>query len=190
MFVIHIVGPIIAVVGVALHLAILHMWSSSCCTMDRILCLLSVASLLSYVLYRDVALLLGILYGVSSLVLLFWAVVFHEESFEVLNIGVTASKILPEWFFMWLFGVIKSVASRLCGIALLVFIIAVLSIVGVASISWYVSLRSLYSEISYGSTLVVFVIALSYYSGYVSLVFPDIVALGVIIMVHLLIITV
>ena len=183
-------GPIIAVVGVALHLAILHMWSSSCCTMDRMLCVLSIAALLSYVLYRDVGLLVFLLYGLTSLVLLFWAVVFHEESFEVLNIMVTASKILPEWFFMWLFGVIKSVASRLCGISLLVFIIVVLSIVGVASISWYVSLRSLYSEVSYGAVLVVFIIVLSYYSGYVSLVYPDVVILGVMIMVHLLIITV
>ena len=29
-----------------------------------------------------------------------WSFVFHEESFVVLSVVVTASKILPEWFFM------------------------------------------------------------------------------------------
>lgn len=32
--------------------------------------------------------------------LVLWSVAFHEESFVVFSVSVTAAKVLPEWFFL------------------------------------------------------------------------------------------
>lgn len=48
---------------------------------------------------------------------------FHEESFVVLNVVVTAAKIVPEWFYLWLFGVIKGCPSKAYGVCALVCVV-------------------------------------------------------------------
>jgi len=79
----------------------------------------------SFVFVRDCVVAFVYVSFVVFSCLLYWSFVFHEESFVVMSVSVTASKILPEWFFMWFFGVIKCVPSKLFGVLLLVFVLCV-----------------------------------------------------------------
>ena len=85
---------------VAVHVIVLHLWVSSCVCSDRCLSVVECVVFGSFVFVRDVVVGMFVMCLFIFGVLCQWSFVFHEESFVVLSVVVTASKILPEWFFM------------------------------------------------------------------------------------------
>ena len=50
------------------------------------------------------------------IVLIFFTFVCHEESFIIFNALATPDKILPEWFFLPIFGIIKAIPNQAVGL--------------------------------------------------------------------------
>ena len=57
----------------------------------------------------------------------------HTDNYERANFLVTPSHIVPEWYFLPLYAVLRSVTNKLFGIFLLVLLIACLFLMSVLS---------------------------------------------------------
>lgn len=68
---------------------------------------------------RDLYLVLNMFFLFTYFICIYWYFVFHEESWEIVNILKTSDKILPEWFFLSFFGFLKSVPDKFMGLFLL-----------------------------------------------------------------------
>ena len=55
----------------------------------------------------------------------------HTDNYERANFLVTPSHIVPEWYFLMLYAVLRSVTNKLFGIFLLVLLIACLFLMSV-----------------------------------------------------------
>jgi quinol-cytochrome oxidoreductase complex cytochrome b subunit len=73
----------------------------------------------SWVFLRDLFLFFCFLFFFWVGVFCAWFFVFHEESFLLSNVVKTSDKIIPEWFFLFFFGFIKSVPDKFLGLCLL-----------------------------------------------------------------------
>ena len=107
---------------------------------------------------RDCFLFLNILFVILYLVLLNWYFVFHEESWVIVNVLKTSDKILPEWFFLFLFGFLKSVPDKFMGLFILVLLLFSFFLFILNSILWFSYCRL--SFLWYGLSFVLLV-----YSG-------------------------
>lgn len=99
-FGLHIVFALCAVCISFVHVFVLHLWLSSCCIMDRCMSYSELYSFMCHVFVRDVVLVVLMCVVYVRLCAISWCIVFHEESFQCYSALQTASKVLPEWFFM------------------------------------------------------------------------------------------
>lgn len=189
-FAFHVVLSGLLVVFVGFHVFVLHLWLSSCVCGDRCVSYVERVLFCSFVFLRDCV--CGFCYVcfvvVFSLVL--WSCVFHEESFVVFSVSVTASKVLPEWFFLWLFGVLKCVPCKLVGVFVLVCVFGVIvfvsCVLGLFGVFFRCSCVVLVCFVLF--VLCVFFVGLC--GCWVSLVFPVLLCLQCLVCVFMLIMTV
>jgi len=121
--IIHIALPFIVFFFIFAHLFILHYYMSSDGFLDRFCFYLERVIFFTFVAIRDGFLLFVTFFIFVFFVFLGWFVVFHEESFILCNVVKTSDKIIPEWFFLFFFGFIKSVPDKLLGLSLLIFFV-------------------------------------------------------------------
>lgn len=62
-------------------------------------------------------------YGIGIL----WWLVFHEESLQPYNMLATADKVIPEWFLLGFFAILKGIPDKLAGLALFIIIVALIA---------------------------------------------------------------
>lgn len=121
--VIHIMLPFLSLGLIFLHLYILHINISSDGYFDRFTFNYESTFFMCISFYKDFFLLYFILNLWSFFFFIWWTFVFHEESFEIMNVQKTSSKIIPEWFFLIFFGFIKAVPSKLGGLFYMIFML-------------------------------------------------------------------
>merc|ERR1711916_139354 len=90
---------------------------------------------------RDLFLFLFLLLFYFYAIFCYWYFVFHEESFLMVDILKTSDKIIPEWFFLSLFGFIKSIPDKFCGVVVLCFVFIALFLFVLLLLLWFVYLR-------------------------------------------------
>ena len=121
--IIHIALPFVLLGFVFIHLFILHYYMSSDGFLDRFCFYLERIIFCTFIMLRDIFLILVAFFIFIFFVFLGWFCVFHEESFILCNIVKTSDKIIPEWFFLFFFGFIKSVPDKFFGLCFLIFFI-------------------------------------------------------------------
>lgn len=114
--VLHIFLPFLSIILVIIHIIFLHVNYSSCGFYDRGTGKAEAIFFSCSSLWKDLFAL-----GIAIILFLFiwiiyWTLVFHEESFLVMNSEKTSSKIIPEWFFLAFFGFLKAIPSKLGGL--------------------------------------------------------------------------
>jgi len=119
--IIHIALPFVILFLICAHLFILHYYMSSDGFLDRFCFYLERIIFFTFVAIRDSFLMFISFFLLVYMIFLGWFLVFHEESFILCNVVKTSDKIIPEWFFLFFFGFIKSVPDKLLGLSLLVF---------------------------------------------------------------------
>jgi len=114
LYVIHIALPIGTCIVLVMHIVSLHLAISS----DPFSKGLSLTRILfsGSAFNQDLVLLTFFLSLSSYSTLYYWAFVFHEESFELFSSVKTPAKVIPEWYFLYFFGILKSLSSKLGGI--------------------------------------------------------------------------
>jgi len=116
---IHLALPFLLFFFIFLHLFILHYYMSSDGFLDRFCFYLERLLFCTFMLCRDFFLFFCFCFFFVFLVWLAWFFVFHEESFLICNLVKTSDKVLPEWFFLFFFGFIKSVPDKFLGLCFL-----------------------------------------------------------------------
>merc|ERR1712146_846563 len=117
--ILHIVLPFVFLLFVCLHLFVLHFYMSSDGFLDRFCFYCERLIFCAFVLVRDLFFCVFFCCLFVFCVLVVWFFVFHEESFILCNVLKTSDKILPEWFFLFFFGFLKSVPYKFFGLFLL-----------------------------------------------------------------------
>jgi len=117
----HIFLPFILIFLIIFHLFFLHCFLSSDGFFDRLSFYYEKNIFFLYFFFRDISLFLCFILLFIYLILIYWFFVFHEESFEIVNVMKTSDKIIPEWFFLTFFGFIKAIPDKFGGMCILIF---------------------------------------------------------------------
>ena len=98
-------------------------------------------------LLKDLGML--IFYVVISYFYMFinWDFVFHEESFEAADVLKTSAKIIPEWYFLVFFGMIKGVPHKFGGLVWLIIVMLCLTYGLVAGIFYLTNYKHLWTSL-------------------------------------------
>ena len=113
-----------------------------------------------------------IIFIILHFVFINWTFVFHEESFEIVNIMKTSDKIIPEWFFLTFFGFIKAIPDKFGGVCVLLFFVIVFFITNFFII--HIQRMYIYSNILFYFTINIFYLLsiIGLLSTNVILIFP------------------
>jgi len=114
----HVVFPLISLFFVFMHLFFLHYFLSSD-SLDRYCFYLERCFFVYFFLFRDIGLFFYFFICFLFFSCVYWYFVFHEESWVCVEVTKTSEKVIPEWFFLMFFGVIKSVPDKFFGVLLL-----------------------------------------------------------------------
>jgi len=127
----HIVLPFIIILVLISHIIILH-WNNSSDPLGLGGGLKNQTIFLIWFGLRDSTAGLFVFSLAQIIMLIFISIVAHEEGFQYFNPLVTPEKILPEWFFLSLFGVIKSISHQTIalGFAIICLLELVLNYIG------------------------------------------------------------
>lgn len=120
---IHIFMPFLLIFLILLHLFFLHCYLSSDGFFDRLSFYYEKQIFFNFFFFRDLTILLLYFLFFLYFFLIYWFFVFHEESFDIVNVMKTSEKVIPEWFFLTFFGFIKAIPDKFGGICVLVFFI-------------------------------------------------------------------
>lgn len=133
----HILLPFILLLVIVLHFFCLHYFMSSDGFSDRFTFYVERLIFCMWFYIRDCFVFLVIILVFSYFVILNWYFVFHEESWVIVDVLKTSDKILPEWFFLFLFGFLKSVPDKFMGLFLLVSLLISLFIFILNCVLWF-----------------------------------------------------
>lgn len=122
----HVFLPFIFLFLMVWHFVCLHYFISSDFFMDRFCFYCERLFLFLLLLIRDFFVIFCFIFCCCILLLIKWYIVFHEESFVVVIVTKTADKILPEWFFLFFFGYVKSFPDKFIGLVLCVLLFIIL----------------------------------------------------------------
>ena len=111
---IHFLMPFVVVILVMLHLFALHSEGSSAASVTNINASMSVASFMPYLLVKDSIAFLAILIFMVILECQFSFVSHPDNKYEA-DAMVTPDHILPEWYFLPLYSVLKIINQKECG---------------------------------------------------------------------------
>lgn len=182
----HIFLPFILVLIIILHFYFLHYYISSDFFFDRFVFYYEKSIFTYYYMYRDFLSLLLILFNYIYMINIYWYFVFHEESFEIVNVMKTSDKIIPEWFFLTFFGFIKAVPDKFGGMVLLILSLIIFFTFNIFIINNY------YFFFSYNANYknTIFIIYILYIIGILSvnvtLLFPFLHQLQYVVLIYLI----
>lgn len=123
-FTIHYLLPFIILALISAHIVFLHEFGSSnplgyCDTTDK------VAFHPSYT-YKDIFFVVGFLWFLSYIVIIDPNKLDHADNSLDANPFVTPSHIVPEWYFLVYYAILRSIPSKLLGVIMLVAAILIL----------------------------------------------------------------
>lgn len=168
----HIVFPILLLFLIVLHFFCLHYFLSSDGFYDRFTFYTERLLFCFWYYLRDCFIFLLIITIYSYFIIINWYFVFHEESWVIVNVLKTSDKILPEWFFLFLFGFLKSVPDKFLGLFILVLLLFSLFLFILNSILWFTYCRSSFVWFSFSISLFYGIWMSGFLSLYVILCFP------------------
>jgi len=99
----HIVFPFLLIFFVILHFFCLHYFISSDGFYDRFVFYVERLLFVLWYLFRDLFFGFSLLFVYFYVLFCYWYFVFHEESFDLVDVLRTSDKIIPEWFFFVFF---------------------------------------------------------------------------------------
>lgn len=126
MLIIHFLLPLVAMVVVVIHLLVLHINGSSCNEWGIIS---QWVMFFRYLLIRDYCTLWLLILGYITMGYIL--MLCHPDNLIPMNGLVTPAHIVPEWYFLQLFAVLKLVLSYIGG---LIWVIAVMGLVGTLTV--------------------------------------------------------
>lgn len=168
----HILLPFIMLFVMFLHFFSLHYFLSSDGFFDRFAFYYERILFCLWFYLRDCFLFFNVLVLILYFVLINWYFVFHEESWVIVNVLKTSDKILPEWFFLFLFGFLKSVPDKFMGLFLLVLLLFSLFLFVLNCILWFVYCRVSFLWFTVSFCLIYMLWMSGFLSLYVILCFP------------------
>jgi len=118
----HIVFPFLLLFVILMHFFCLHICLSSD-LLDRFVCMMERVYFNFWFFMRDICFFLFFVLFVVYMFIIWWSYVFHEESYVVADALKTSEKVIPEWFFLSFFGVIKSVPMKFAGVVLVLWLL-------------------------------------------------------------------
>jgi len=118
-FALHFMLPFMLIVILVMHLALLHVFGSGCA--GGVLGSTADMDHFGLFYYKDVfVILLGsALLGI--LIMVFSDSLHHADNFLAVDRFVTPRHIVPEWYFLAWYSVLRSCSSKLIGVILLLF---------------------------------------------------------------------
>ena len=140
----HIFLPTLSFLIILAHLIALHLTSSSDSLSDRGTTSSENIFFFSYTFIRDIFAIILLFLFVLYMILIYWDFVFHEESFIFASITSTPEKIIPEWFFLTFFGLIKCIPYKFIGIIILVSVLTLIFTGFFLTISKWYSIRNIH----------------------------------------------
>jgi len=117
----HVFLPFILIFFIVFHLFFLHFYLSSDGFYDRFSFYWEKSFFFSFFFFRDFVMMLLTLMFFFWYSIIMWYLVFHEESFILVDTMKTSDKIIPEWFFLTFFGFIKAIPDKFGGVCVLLF---------------------------------------------------------------------
>lgn len=170
---IHLVFGWIIIPLVIIHFFVLHIILSSD-NYDRGILYLEYSMFTYWLLLRDITCMMIVLQLITYTTLIAWDFVFHEESFQMAVPTRTSDKVIPEWFFLFLFGCVKSVPDKGCGVFLLLVVLMLFFVFcwNVVCFGLFVLVKCSFVCFVYFVLVMILLFLLSLYSIWVSIVFP------------------
>jgi len=168
----HIIFPLLFLFLVLLHFFCLHYFISSDGFYDRFVFYVERLLFVLWYLFRDLFFGFSLLFVYFYVLFCYWYFVFHEESFDLVDVLRTSDKIIPEWFFLFFFGFIKSIPDKLFGIIVLFFFLFSFFLFVVLLILWFIYLRVILLLFLYGWLFFFLLFYISFLSFFVVLCFP------------------
>lgn len=170
--VLHIVFPFFLLFFVFFHLFCLHYFMSSDAFCDRFAFYSERLLFFSWFFLRDAFLAFFLILFILYFVFINWYFVFHEESWAIVEILKTSDKILPEWFFLFLFGFLKAVPDKLLGFFLIIILLMSLFLLILNCVLWFTYSRSSFLWFFYSFFLFICLFFSGFLALYVILAFP------------------
>jgi ubiquinol-cytochrome c reductase cytochrome b subunit len=113
--------PFVILIVSIIHLCFLHEFGSN--NLLGISCYLDNVSFVSFYLLKDSFSLVFLFFIFFIFIFLAPDFLGHPDNYQIANFLVTPSHIVPEWYFLPLYAVLRSVTDKLLGITLLFFMI-------------------------------------------------------------------
>lgn len=123
-FIFHFVAAIAVLVFIYIHLAILHHFGSSNPEMGSLGEADKTAFFHLY-FFKDTYLFLFSFVGLCYLVFLYPNYLNHSDNFNVANPMVTPTHIVPEWYFLPFYAVLRSIPSKVLGVVAMIATIGI-----------------------------------------------------------------
>lgn len=168
----HILMPFLMFFVLVAHFFCLHYFMSSDGFCDRFVFYCERLVFCMWFYLRDCFLFFFLIMVFVYFIFINWYFVFHEESWLIVDILKTSDKILPEWFFLFLFGFLKSVPDKFMGLFLLVCLLFALFLFILNCILWFVYCRMSLIWWSLSFCLLYMIWMSGFLSLYVILSFP------------------
>jgi quinol-cytochrome oxidoreductase complex cytochrome b subunit len=128
----HFLLPFIIVALVMLHLVFLHEHGSNNSLGIRAV---DTVTFHPYFTYKDIFGLIVFLFAYMILTLWFPNLASHSDNYILANDALTPTHIVPEWYFLPFYGILRSVPSKLGGVLLLICAISVLFLLPILSLN-------------------------------------------------------
>jgi len=168
-FSLHVFLPIIGLALILCHFIALHNAASSDALYKKGKSSIEATNFLCFALYRDASLSIIAFFFLIYNIFISPYFIFHEENFQYFDSLKTSDKVIPEWFLLYLFSIIKAIPSKLIGLAILLVLIFGLLLYFIGAFSHeYARMSRIHSFTCFFTLLVL----LSFLAQVVLLVFP------------------
>lgn len=136
-FVLHFLFAIVILLLIIVHIAFLHKEGSS--NPYSRLTSVEKEQFYYYFVYKDLAFFFTICLVLSIVVFLYPNAFNHPDNFNEANPLVTPTHIVPEWYFLPFYAILRAVPNKLLGVAAMGLSIVVLFLLPLSkmSFSWY-----------------------------------------------------
>jgi ubiquinol-cytochrome c reductase cytochrome b/c1 subunit len=168
----HVFLPFVFAGLVVLHFLALHLLLSSDSSHDRFSTPTESSIFHSFHLARDLTSVVALHFVHTVLLLAQYHHLFHEESFQPSDPSRTSDKILPEWFFLAYFAVLKSIPHKQAGTLAVGLFLVSLSLLPSSHQALSAVHRTLVFVSSSASSSLHHLIVLSLLSCHVLIVYP------------------
>lgn len=168
----HIFLPFLLLFLIFFHLFCLHYFISSDAFFDRFAFYFEKTLFCFWFFYRDCFLTCNMFFVLTYFLCINWYFVFHEESFEIVDTLKTSDKILPEWFFLYLFGFLKAIPSKLIGFCVIIVILVGVFFCFLQCFLLFYNIKFFFFVFNICILFLILIVYCSFLATYVILCFP------------------